>query len=342
MELLIDAFVGDDITAAAAGAAALEAGGYDGILVPETGHDPFMHSLQATLATQRVATGISVAIAFARSPMTMAASAYDLAGYSQGRFLLGLGSQIKPHIERRFSMPWSHPAARMREFILALRAIWASWQDGAKLDFAGEFYTHTLMTPFFAPKAHRFGPPPVYLAGVGPLMTGVAGEVADGFFFHPLTTERYLAEVTLPTLRAGREKAGKAAGDSALDGFTIAGPAFVAVGRDDAELEAAIAGTKRQLAFYSSTPAYRGVLDLHGWGDLQPQLTRMSKENRWDEMGALISDEMVAAFSVVGTPTEAARGLRERWSGVAQRISLYAPYKSDPALWPEVLAALRG
>ena len=342
MDLLIDAFVGLDVREAAANAKKLEAAGYDGILAPEQGHDPFMHMLQVSLATERVTTGISVAIAFARSPMTLASSAYDLAGYSEGRFLLGLGSQIKPHIERRFSMPWSHPAARMREFVLALRAIWSSWHDGGtKLSFQGDFYNHTLMTPFFSPKPHQWGPPPVYVAGVGPLMTEAAGEVADGFFFHPLTTQRYLAEVTMPTLRAGREKAGKAKGDNGLEGFGFAGPAFVTVGRNDEELETAIKGTKRQLAFYCSTPAYRTVLDVHGWGEIQPELTRMSKENRWDEMGNLITDEMLHAFSPVGSPSDVAKELKERWAGIATRISLYANYESDPEIWPEVVAGLR-
>ena len=176
----------------------------------------------------------------------------------------------------------------MREFVLALKAIWAAWQDGTKLDFRGDFYTHTLMTPFFSPPAHEYGPPPVFLAGVGELMTEVAGEVADGFFVHPFGTTRYFDEVTRPALERGRAKAGRA-----LDGFDICGPSFVTVGRNEAEMAAAVKGTKDQIAFYASTPAYRGVLDLHGWGDLQPELTRLSKEGRWSDMGELITDEML-------------------------------------------------
>ncbi len=181
----------------------LEAAGYDGVWTGEAKHDPFLQLLQAAEATERVTLGTAIAIAFARTPMTLAYAAYDLALYSEGRFVLGLGSQVKAHIERRFSMPWSHPAPRMRELVLALRAIWASWQGGEKLNFQGDFYTHTLMTPFFSPAAHAYGPPPVYLAGVGERMTEVAGEVCDGFFFHPFTTDRYVPRDHPARLDAG-------------------------------------------------------------------------------------------------------------------------------------------
>ena len=215
--------------------------------------------------------------------MTLATTSYDLARYTQGRFVLGLGSQVKPHIERRFSMPWSHPAPRMREFVSALRAIWACWQDGTKLDFRGDFYTHTLMTPFFSPPAHEWGPPPVYLAGVGPLMTEVAGEVCDGFFFHGFTTPSYLREVTLPALARGRA-AGGHAGSTAS---TSPVPRSRASPTPRKASPRRSSGAKQQIAFYASTPAYRGVLDHHGWGDLQPELTRLSKEGKWVEMGDL-------------------------------------------------------
>ena len=315
----------------------LEAAGYDGVWTGEAKHDPFLQLLQAAEATERVTLGTAIAIAFARTPMTLAYAAYDLALYSEGRFVLGLGSQVKAHIERRFSMPWSHPAPRMRELVLALRAIWASWQGGEKLNFQGDYYTHTLMTPFFSPPAHAYGPPPVYLAGVGERMTEVAGEVCDGFFFHPFTTDRYVREITQPALMRGRAKAGR----TDLDGFTVVGPAFTCAGRDETELAAAIKGTKDQIAFYASTPAYRSVLDLHGWGDLQPELTRLSKEGRWSEMGEAIDDEVLHAFAVVGTPAEVGKGLRQTWGDVAGRITLYAPYQADPSLLAEVLDATR-
>src|SRR6478672_3268002 len=322
----------DDVrTTAAAG----EAAGYAGLWTGETQHDPFLQVLLAAEATEHVTLGTSIAIAFGRTPMTLANTGFDLARYSHGRFVLGLGSQVKPHIERRFSMPWSHPAPRMREFVAALRAIWASWQDGVKLDFRGDFYTHTLMTPFFSPPPHEWGPPPVFLAGVGKLMTEVAGEVCDGFFFHAFTTPSYLREVTIPALERGR----LAAGAGSLEGFTVAGPAFTCVGRNDEELELAIRGTKEQIAFYASTPAYRGVLEHHGWGDLQPELTRMSKEGKWTEMADVIDDDVVRTFAAVGDVKTVARQLRERWD-VATRLSFYIPYRADDAVRRELLAEL--
>jgi probable F420-dependent oxidoreductase len=332
----IDASLGKDPTTVATAARTLEEAGYDGIQVGETQHDPFLLALQAANATHDVTISTSVAIAFARSPMTLAHVAYDLGLYSQGRFVLGLGSQIKPHIERRFSMPWSHPAPRMRELVQAMRAIWDTWQNGTKLDFQGRFYTHTLMTPFFSPAPHAYGPPPVHLAAVGELMTEVAGEVCDGLIFHPFTTPQYLHQVTLPALERGRKKAGHT-----LDGFDIVGPAFVAVGRDDEELARAIAGTKAQIAFYASTPAYRGVLELHGWGDLQPELTSLTKAGRWSELGDHIDDEVLHAFAEVGDPAHVAAGVRRRFGDVASRISLYATYESDDAVWHEVTQLLR-
>jgi probable F420-dependent oxidoreductase len=334
----IDASLTKDIARTREAAAAIEDAGYDGLWVGETKHEPFLQLLQAAEATERITVGSSIAIAFARTPMLLANAGYDLALYSRGRFVLGLGSQVKPHIERRFSMPWSQPAARMRELILAVRAIWACWHDGTPLDFRGDFYTHTLMTPFFSPDRHDWGPPPVYLAGVGERMTETAGEVADGFFFHAFTTDRYLREVTLPALLRGRAQAGH----DDLAGFTLAGPAFACVGRDEAELAAAVEGTKAQIAFYASTPAYRPVLDLHGWGGLQPELTRLSKEGRWSEMGDAIDHEVLRAFAVVGEPEQVGRGLRDRWGDAASRITLYAPYAHDEGIWPAVVEAARG
>jgi len=333
----IDAMLSRNVRETEDDAAALEAAGYDGLWVGETEHDPFLQLLSAARATRQTTIGTAVAIAFARTPMTLASTSFDLALMSEGRFVLGLGSQVKAHIERRFSMPWSHPAPRMREFVMALRAIWATWQTGEKLSFRGDYYTHTLMTPFFSPAAHPYGAPPVYLAGVGERMTEVAGEVCDGFFFHPLTSERYLAEVTLPALRRGRARGGH----EDLQGFTVTGPAFACVGRDDAELATAVQGTRSQIAFYASTPAYQGVLDLHGWGDLQPELNSLARAGRWSEMGDAIDDEVLHTFAVVGGPDEVGRGLRRRWGDVAGRITLYAPYKVEPAVLAAVLESAR-
>jgi probable F420-dependent oxidoreductase len=333
----VDRTLGKHIAHLEEEARAIEAAGYDGMWVGETNHDPFLAVLTASRSTERALVGTEIAIAFARTPMVVANSAYDLQEYTKGRFVLGLGSQVKPHVERRFSMPWAHPAARMREFVLALRAIWACWLEGTKLDFDGEFYTHTLMTPFFSPPPHEWGAPPVFLAGVNERMTEVAGEVCDGFFFHAFTTSRYLSEVTLPALRRGRERSGQ----SSLDGFDVCGPAFAAVGRNDAELDAAIAGTKNQIAFYASTPTYRAVLDLHGWGDVQPELTALSKQGRWDEMGPLVDDEILHAFAAVGRPDEVADELVSRFSAVATRMTVYTTYAADPEMVDEVARLVR-
>ncbi len=331
----VDGGIGGDLRAAGAAARVLEDQGYDGIWTAETAHDPFFPLLLASQQTEEVELGTGIAVAFARNPMNLAQIAWDLQAASGGRFLLGLGSQIKPHITKRFSMPWSHPAARMRELILAIRAIWASWNDGTKLDFQGDFYTHTLMTPFFNPGPNPHGNARIFLAGVGERMTEVAGEVCDGFLCHGFTTERYLREVTVPALERGAAKAGRTLAD-----IEISGPAFVVTGTDEEEMAASVAGTKQQIAFYGSTPAYRGVLELHGWGGLQDDLNKMSKEGRWKEMGELVDDDMLHTFAVVGEPEQLADGLRDRYGDVVQRISFYAPYASDPARWARVMEQL--
>jgi probable F420-dependent oxidoreductase len=332
----VDGGIWGGLSKAGEAAAAQEARGYDGIWVPETAHDPFLPVLLAAEHTERVELATGIAVAFARNPMSLAQVAWDLQDASAGRFILGLGSQIKPHITRRFSMPWSRPAARMREMIQAIKAIWASWNDGTKLDFRGDFYTHTLMTPFFNPGPNPHGDARIFLAGVGELMTEVAGEVADGFICHGFTTRRYLDEITLPNLAKGRAKAGKT-----LEGFEIAGPMFVVTGRDEAEMATAVKGVKAQMAFYGSTPAYRAVLELHGWGDLQDELNRMSKQGRWAEMGDLIDDEMLEAFAVVAPLDTVAAALVDRWGDALQRLNFYTPYESDRSQWDAVIADLK-
>jgi len=333
----LDARLPKDITQTRSHAAAREADGYDGLWLSEAGYDPFLQVLQAVEVTARATVGTAIAVAFGRTPLTVAHTAYDLARYSQGRFVLGLGSQVKPHIERRFSMPWSRPAARMREFVLALRAIWDAWEGNAPLAFDGEFYTHTLMTPFFSPEAHSYGPPPVFLAGVGERMTEVAGEVGDGFFVHPFTTRAYFDEVTRPALMRGRELAGA----SGLDEFTVAGPTFVATGRDETELADAVRGTKAQIAFYASTPSYRGVLELHDREELGPELTKRSKEGRWSDLADLIDDELLREFAVVGEPDALGAAVVARWGDVYDRVSLYTNYRIDHAVALQVAAAMR-
>jgi probable F420-dependent oxidoreductase len=335
----VDGGIPNIISKAGAQAAELEKAGYSGGWTAETSHDPFLPLVPAAEATSNLELGTSIAVAFARNPMTLANTAWDLQMASQGRFILGLGSQIKPHITKRFSMEWSHPAPRMREMIMAIRAIWDNWQNGTKLDFRGDFYTHTLMTPFFSPDKGDlgdFGLPKIYLAGVGGLMTEVAGEVCDGFLCHGFTTEKYLREVTLPALERGRAKAGKT-----MEDFDIVGPSFVVTGTDDKQLEQAATGTRQQIAFYGSTPAYKPVLDIHGWGGLQEELNGLSKQGEWVKMGTLIDDEILNTFAVVGSPEQIAPELGRRYGDVISRISFYAPYRSDPDRWSQVLADIK-
>ena len=321
----VDGSIGWKLDRAGAEARELEERGMSGVFTAETGHDPFLPLAAAAQATSRVDIGTSIAVAFARSPMTLAHVGHDLNAASGGRFVLGLGSQIRAHITKRFSMPWSQPAARMREFILALRAIWATWHEGAPLQFTGRFYAHTLMTPFFTPDNTEFGPPRVFLAAVGPLMTEVAGEVADGIIVHPFTTEKYIRETTVPALERGFAKAGKRRSD-----FEISYPCFVVTGRDEQEMTRASAAARQQIAFYGSTPAYRPVLDSIGAGELQGELNAMSKQGRWTEMGALVTDDMVGAFGIVGPPEEIAERLLARYGDIVDRTSAaYANLPND-------------
>jgi probable F420-dependent oxidoreductase len=313
----------------------LEELGYDGAVTAEIANDPFLPMAVAAEHTERIELMTSIAVAFARNPMTLAQTGHDLNAYSKGRFILGLGSQIRPHITKRFSMPWSQPAARMREFILAMRAIWDCWYQGKPLEFRGEFYTHTLMTPMFTPSELEHGPPRVYLAGVGPLMTEVAGETADGLIAHAFTTRRYMQEVTLPAVERGLAKAGRARED-----FSVTCPVFVVTGGDEKAFAASRAGIAKQIAFYGSTPAYRGVLELHGWGELQSELNRLSKLGQWDAMGELIDDDILDAFAVVAEPKEVVGGLRERCAGAIDRVMMTVP-KGVTGSERETLDALR-
>ena len=332
----VDSGIGFDLAKAGRAAREAEDLGYAGAWTVETSHDPFLPLGLAAESTETIELGTGIAVAFARSPMTTAQIAHDLQTASAGRMILGLGSQIRPHITKRFSMPWTSPAARMREYVLAMRAIWASWNDGETLDFRGDFYTHTLMTPFFNPGPTGHGPPKVFLAGVGPRMTEVAGEVCDGFLCHGFTTETYFREVTLPALERGLEKAGRA-----RDDFQISGPAFVVTGTTEEEMAAATDGTRQQIAFYGSTPAYKPVLEIHGWGELHTELNSLSKQGEWEQMGELIDDDVLDAFAVVAEPEDIAAKWGARWGGVVDRLMFYAPYDSDPERWHRVMDDLR-
>jgi probable F420-dependent oxidoreductase len=332
----VDGGLGFDPAGAIETARQAEQVGYDGIWSAEVAHDPFLPLALAAAHTERIELGTGIAVAFARNPMNLAVLANDLQTLSGGRFLLGLGSQIKPHIEKRFSMPWSHPAPRMRELVLAVRAIWAAWSDGSRLAFRGEFYRHTLMTPMFDPGPNPFGNPPIYVAAVGPTMTEVVGEVADGMLAHGFTTERYLREVSIPALERGLARSGRRRAD-----VSISYPGFVVTGADEEGFAAAAAAVRKQIAFYGSTPAYRPVLEHHGWGDLQTELNRLSKRGLWDEMGDLIDDEVLGTFAVVGPLDDIAGMVRARVGDLVDRFTFYAPYPMAPERWAEVLAAFR-
>jgi probable F420-dependent oxidoreductase len=334
--MLVDGGIGSELARAGAQAKAQEEQGFDGLWAAETNHDPFLALTLAAEHTERIELGTGIAVAFARSPMTLAQTAYNLNAFAEGRFLLGLGSQIKAHITRRFSMPWSHPAARMREFVLAMGAIWQSWETGDKLDFRGDFYEHTLMTPFFNPGANEFGAPRVFLAAVGELMTKVAGETCDGLLCHGFTTESYLREVTLPAVEAGLSAAERTRAD-----IQLSLPAFVVTGRTEEEMAAAAVGVRQQVAFYGSTPAYRGVLEHHGWGDLQGELNALSKQGGWQDMGELIDDEMLATFAVVAEPDQVGPGLLARFGDVIDRVTFYAPYQAQGDTFAPAVEALR-
>jgi probable F420-dependent oxidoreductase len=314
----------------------LELAGYDGAWSAETGHDPLLIVAGAATTTTTLELGTGIVVAFARSPMITATMANDVHLLSRGRLLLGLGSQIKPHIEKRYSMPWSHPAPRMREYVLAMRAIWACWNEDVPLNFRGEYYRHTLMSPFFSPGPNPYGAPKVYLAAVGELMTEVAGEVADGLLVHPFTTERYIREVTLPALERGLALSGRDVKD-----FPISFSGLIATGSTDAEFEDAVRKVRGQIAFYGSTPAYRGVLELHGWGDLQSELNTLSKSGQWEKMGSLIDDDVLNAFSVVAPPGEVGSVVRARLNDVISRFSIYAPYTLGDDARRAIISGLR-
>jgi probable F420-dependent oxidoreductase len=321
-----------DVAGAGALFAELEAAGYDGGCTYETKHDPFLPLALAATTTSSLQLGTAIAIAFARTPMLLATTARDLQDLSGGRFTLGLGSQVRPHVTRRYSMPWSKPAARMRELVLGIRAIWDAWDGIAPLDFRGEFYTHTLLPPAFDPGPHRHGRARIHLAGVGPKMVAVAGEVADGLITHPFASRRSLEELVLPALGEGRKR----------EGFEVVVVVMLATGATGPDLDEAIATVRGQIAFYGSTPAYEHVLELHGFGDLHPRLNALSKEGRWADMDALVPDELVETIAVVGRRDEVADLVLERvGGGLADAVSLECTRRPDPHHFADVVADLR-
>ncbi len=316
--------------------AELESIGYDTGFSFESRHDPFLPLALASTTTEQLRLGTAVAIGFARNPMVLANIGHDLARITEGRFVLGLGSQVRPHIERRFSETWSRPAARMRELVLAIRAIWDCWDGRAPLEFRGEFYRHTIMAPAFDPGPHPHGAPPIFLGGFGPRMIGVAGEVADGLIVHPFNTRRSIERIVQPALAEGAARAGRDAGDVELVWVTM-----VVTWSTDEERDRALRSAKDQLAFYGSTPAYAPVLELHGFGELHAELNRRSKEGRWDEMAALVPDELVEQVAVVGERGTIAAQVRARCEGVTDSVSLVNNRNPDPANFADVVGDLR-
>lgn len=327
----------DDLTLVRTVYPELERLGYDRAFSFEAKHDPFVPLAVAAEHTATIGLGTAVAIAFARTPMTLANVAWDLQTLTEGRFTLGLGSQIEQHVTQRFSMPWSRPVERMRELVMAIDAIWTAWETGERLDFTGDHYTHTRMIPAFDPGPNPFGRPPVFTAGVGPRMTAVAGEVADGVLVHPVNSRRSLQELTLPALAEGAARVGRS-----LAGFEVVCVTIVVTGRDEAELTRSREAVRRQLAFYGTTPAYQPVFALHGHGDLRPELTRLAREDRWDDMAALIPDDLLEAIAVCGEPASIAPRIRDRLAGISDSVSLVNNRAPDPQHFAEVVTALKG
>ncbi len=315
----------------------LQSNGFDGVYTFEGQHDPFLPLTVAAGATDRLELITGIAVAFGRNPLNLAHLGYDLQLASKGRFIMGLGSQVKAHIERRYSMPWSKPAARMREMVQAIHAIWDSWETGGKLNFEGEFYQHTLMMPTFSPGPNPYGKPRIFIAGIGPLMTSVAAEVGDGYFVHPFNSRAFIEQVSLPALEQGFAAAGNG---KSRDDFEISCQVILATGFSDEEISQAREAARNQIAFYASTPAYKPVLEVMDRVDIQPKLTEMSKAGQWGEMAALIDDAMLRDIAVIGTPAEVAEQILESRGDLVDRISPVA-YDTDTALFSAVCSELK-
>jgi probable F420-dependent oxidoreductase len=313
-----------DLNAVAAEAAWAESMGYDGVATNETAHDPFLPLAVAATTTSRVTLETHVAIAFPRSPMTVAYAARDLQDASEGRFRLGLGTQVKGHIQRRFSTEWGSPGPRLREYVQSLHAIWDTWQEGTKLDYHGDFYNFTLMTPFFSPGPSDHPHPEVFTAAVNGYNCLVAGECSDGLMLHSLTSPEYIRQVVKPNISEGARRAGRNPKDVSVvgGGFIVTGPNRAAIREMDAE-------TRRRIAFYSSTRTYFPVLECHGFEDIGRQLHRMSLEGRWDEMGSLVSDEMLDAFAIIGEYDEIPGMFQERYGGLVDEMHFSIQTASD-------------
>lgn len=317
-------------------ARAAEEVGFAALWTSETKHNPFLPLALAAEHTRRIRLGTAVAIAFPRSPMVTAQIAWDLQKYSGGRLLLGLGTQVKAHIERRFGMTWEAPVAKLREYILALRAIWDAWQNRTRLNFRGRFYKHTLMTDFFDPGPIDHPHIPIYIAGVNTGLIRLAGELCEGFHVHPFHSVKYMREVFLPALEDGLRAGGRTRAD-----IQLASTVFAITGRNAGEMQAVREMVRQQIAFYASTPTYRVVLDVHGWGDVGERLSMLAARKRWNEMPALITDEMLHTYAVEAPWEDLGAALRKRYNGILDRIALYYPFQPKEAhRWHELLEAL--
>jgi len=314
----------------------IEADGYDGVTTLENRHNPFLPLAVAATSSERLQLSTGIAIAFARSPMTVANIGWDLQAASGGRFVLGIGSQVKGHNERRFSVPWSAPAPRMREYVEALRAIWRCWKDDTPLAYEGEHYRFTLMTPNFVPEAMEAPPPPVTIAAVGPAMLKVAGEVCDGVRLHAFCTRRYLENVVLPRLEAALAASGRSRAR-----FEVSGGGFLATGADDETVAKMVDWVRYRVAFYGSTRAYWPVLEQHGLEDLGLKLNRMVREGAWDRIAGEVSDDVVRLFAAVGRHDEIAAAVAERFAGVADAISASASAEIPGDLPADVIEDIR-
>ena len=316
---------------------AAESLGFAGLWTSETKHDSFLPLAVAANNTKRLDLGTSIAIAFSRSPMTMAQISWDLQDLSDGRFILGLGTQVKAHIERRFSMPWGRPAARLEDYILALRAIWRSFQTKEPLDYKGEFYQHTLMTPFFNPGPIEHAEIPIYIAGVNTRLARLAGELCDGFHIHPFHTPEYVRQIVKPAIKEGAERENRSPED-----IKLATSVFVITGETGEEVEEQREKMRAQTAFYASTPSYRVVLEAHGWEAVGEELGKHARDKKWDEMPNLITDEMLRTFAVETALDEVGSALRERYEGLMDRVALYVPFvpgeKDD--FWQTTIASV--
>lgn len=324
-----------DVPAAAKSAEEI---GFDALWSVETSHDPFFPLVLAAEHSEKIKLGTAIAVAFPRSPMVLAQIAWDLQQLSRGRFILGLGTQVKGHNERRFGVKWESPGPKLREMIQMIHAIWDTWQDAKRPSFEGKFYNFTLMTPFFNPGPLDYPRPKIFIAGVNEYMCRLAGELCDGFHIHPLHSLKYLDEVVFPNIRKGQEKAGRV--PQSCERTTTA---FVITGRNSDEIENAKAPVRQQISFYASTPAYYGVFDSHGWGETAMRLREKAAKGDWGGMAGEITDDMLDVFAVTGRYEEVPDLIKKKYTGYLDRVAFYFPFhENDGRPWREIVAAFNG